>query len=940
MAEKGSMGDDPLAWLADDDTQADVAESKPVKKPTEKKAERKRSAPATAQVEDQAEAKKSDTELIEESFAALADQGEAIVAEFYRHLFEHYPELEPLFENTAPAAQRKKLLAALKLLVQNLRKPDVLQGYLKELGARHQGYGVEPDDYDKVAHSLLSVLGARAGALWTDDVEQAWTGTLLTVKELMTGAYGPVEIDAMAATENNKELIRLRSAVDGAMTAIMMVDRDFNITYVNQATRSMLSEHEATLAETFPGFSVDALVGSNIDIFHRNPKHQRQLLSDPDNLPYSTDITVGPLKFRLNVTAAIDGDGEYIGNTLEWSNVTEVRQKEQDVARLQGAVQGAMTAIMMVDRNLEITYVNDATVNMLRPHQDVLREVYPGFDVDTLVGSNIDIFHKNPAHQRKLLSDPNNLPHTAEIKVGPLQFRLNVTATLDAGGNYIGNALEWSDITEAKAQAEKARALQAEIEGTMAALDRVMGVVAFDMEGNITDANDNFLQAVGYARAEVVGSHHRMFAPPELASSPDYVAFWAKLNRGEFDAGQYRNIGKGGRETWLQASYNPVLDADGKPYKVVTFATDITEQKQLQLTVEEVLSSTSVVMNAMSRGDLTKRMEGGYEGEFAQLQAAVNDTVNAIADVVEEITEASVSISSAASEISRGNMDLSQRTEEQASSLQETASSMEELTTTVRHNSDNAREANQLATEARTKAEQGGEVISKAIEAMAAISASSKKVADIIGVIDEIAFQTNLLALNAAVEAARAGEQGRGFAVVASEVRNLAQRSAAAAKEIKGLINDSGEKVGEGSALVNESGRTLEEIVNSFKKVGDIVSEIAAASLEQTAGIEQVNKAVAQMDEMTQQNAALVEQAAASSEALDEQGQNLQQRMEFFDIGLEKQAPPPRARERSRGRSEREESRGRAAPARAERTTERRPVRSSVRDDSDEWNEF
>ena len=257
---------------------------------------------------------------------------------------------------------------------------------------------------------------------------------------------------------------------------------------------------------------------------------------------------------------------------------------------------------------------------------------------------------------------------------------------------------------------------------------------------------------------------------------------------------------------------------------------------------------------------------------------------------------------------------------------------MEELTSTVRQNSDNARQANQLASSSREQAEKGGSVIKEAIEAMTAISASSKKVTDIIGVIDEIAFQTNLLALNAAVEAARAGEQGRGFAVVASEVRNLAQRSASAAKEIKELINDSGEKVKEGSMLVDESGRTLEEIVASSKKVGDIISEIAAAGAEQSQGIEQVNKAVTQMDEMTQQNAALVEQAAAASESLDDQAKSMQRMMSFFDVG-EESAPAPVARVAA-------EKPAPVARAAAKPTKSKPAPRPAAPSSDDEWDEF
>jgi methyl-accepting chemotaxis protein len=266
------------------------------------------------------------------------------------------------------------------------------------------------------------------------------------------------------------------------------------------------------------------------------------------------------------------------------------------------------------------------------------------------------------------------------------------------------------------------------------------------------------------------------------------------------------------------------------------------------------------------------------------MSQGVNALLQTMSDLISQIKVAAADVHRGAEEISVGNVNLSQRTEEQAASLEETASSMEEMTTTVKQNADNASQASQLAVAARDKAELGGSVVGSAVRAMSEINDSSKKIADIIGVIDEIAFQTNLLALNAAVEAARAGEQGRGFAVVATEVRSLAGRSATAAKEIKGLIQDSVRKVTEGSALVTQSGQTLELIVASIKKVADIVGEIAAASREQSAGIEQVNKAVMQMDEMTQQNAALVEESTAASQSMATQARALSQTMERYRV--------------------------------------------------------
>ncbi len=286
-------------------------------------------------------------------------------------------------------------------------------------------------------------------------------------------------------------------------------------------------------------------------------------------------------------------------------------------------------------------------------------------------------------------------------------------------------------------------------------------------------------------------------------------------------------------------------------------------------------------------GNLTQRIEPQYlrrGDEIGDLAQALDNMADQLKKMVGQVTQATGHVTAASAEIARGSSDLAQRTEEQASALEETASSMEELTGTVKQSAENAGQANQLASAARAQAEQGGQVVEQAVAAMGAIHHSSKKIADIIGVIDEIAFQTNLLALNAAVEAARAGEQGRGFAVVAGEVRKLAQRSADAAKEIKALITDSVTKVEDGGALVERSGKTLQEIVTAIKKVSDIVAEMAAASREQASGIEQVNKAILQMDQTTQQNAALVEQTAAASHAMGEQAQQLQQLMAFFKL--------------------------------------------------------
>ncbi|MBE0619750.1 MAG: methyl-accepting chemotaxis protein [Burkholderiales bacterium] len=320
-------------------------------------------------------------------------------------------------------------------------------------------------------------------------------------------------------------------------------------------------------------------------------------------------------------------------------------------------------------------------------------------------------------------------------------------------------------------------------------------------------------------------------------------------------------------------------------------------------------AAATAVANRIAAGELAHEVPV-KKGDTSSLMAAMAKMRQNLADIIGQINTAASTITTASREIASGNADLSQRTEEQASSLEETASSMEELTSTVRQNAENARQANQLAASASEVAVKGGVVVGEVVDTMSSINESSKKIVDIISVIDGIAFQTNILALNAAVEAARAGEQGRGFAVVAGEVRSLAQRSAAAAKEIKALIGDSVGKVGAGTKLVDEAGKTMQEVVTSVKRVTDIMAEITAASQEQSSGIEQVNQAVTQMDQVTQQNAALVEQAAAAAESMMNQTESLKQAVAVFDLGKDSAGSTASGREAA----ERTRQPARAAP--------------------------
>lgn len=609
------------------------------------------------------------------------------------------------------------------------------------------------------------------------------------------------------------------------------------------------------------------------------------------------------------------------------TDITEQKLKNADF-------EGQITAIGKSQGVIEVAL--DGTV--LKVNQTYLDML--GYSEGELVGHNVTkvldpVFASSEAYKtlwNKLVKGGSDIGQYKRIaKDGhEVWIQASYNPIYDLKGNPFKIVNYTMDITESKL-------LAADNAGQISGIHKTQGVIEFDMSGKIISANENFLNLSGYSEAEIIGKNHSMFVDSAYRVSHDYRAFWDALNHGEAQVGQVKRINKAGNSLWMQAIYNPILDMNGKPFKVVKYATDITEQHNNAQVLANAVEETKEVIESAKVGDLSSRVSlEGKTGAIASLCDGVNALMDKMTEIILQVREAGETINTAAGEISTGNNDLSSRTESQASSLEETAASMEELATTVKQNSDNAKQANQLASAASGVAIKGGEVVDEVVTTMTAINESAKKIEDIISVIDGIAFQTNILALNAAVEAARAGEQGRGFAVVAGEVRNLAQRSASAAKEIKDLINNSVAKTAEGTLLVEEAGKTMKEVVSSVQRVTDIMGEIAAASAEQSAGINQVNEAVTNMDEVTQQNAALVEEAAAAAESLVEQAENLVQVVSVFKLdnspSIERRSPKSPMRTSARNLSQK-------IDLKIEKRTALKTFGKTGTDDT-EWTEF
>ena len=552
-------------------------------------------------------------------------------------------------------------------------------------------------------------------------------------------------------------------------------------------------------------------------------------------------------------------------------------------------VENAAVRVIVADRDLTVLYMNAASKETLLELEHLLP-----CRVDEIVGQSIDIFHKNPDFQRRFLANPKNLPHSAEIRLGPETMDLHVTAVRDSDGNYIGPMITWNLITEKKALELQTADMLAQME----ALGRTNMVIQFNVDGSVITANDNFLSAMGYTIDEIRGRHHSMFCDEQYRNSPDYREFWAKLNRGEYVKGDLQRITKSGNVVWIQAAYNPIRDASGKITKVVKFATDITaavhaRNENLRVQAEQLAAANELrakvarlvqVVQAIANGDLTQKVEQGGDDDLGQLAASVKRMSTDLRELISQMIESATQQTEGARAIAESSQNLSEGAQSQAASVEEMSASIEDLVRSIQVISESSSEARHQAESTAELAKSGGNSVNEAISSMRLIQKSSEQINDIIQVISEIASQTNLLALNAAIEAARAGEHGLGFAVVADEVRKLAERSSLAAKEITQLIKESTRRVAEGAELSENVGKSLGSIVQAVEQTASGIARIADSTETQAESAKEVQLAIRSVGKTTESNAAASEEMAASAEELGAQASTLQELVARFKV--------------------------------------------------------
>ncbi len=709
---------------------------------------------------------------------------------------------------------------------------------------------------------------------------------------------------------------RLRTALESVSSSVMIADAGNNVIFMNASVSAMLATAENDIRKDLPNFATSKVMGSNIDIFHKNPAHQRDMLARLRET-YRTQITVGGRIFGLIATPIVDKAGVRQGTVVEWADKTvEIAAREVEVrsaaenTRIKNALDKCSTNVMIADASNHIIYMNETVAAMMQGNENELRKSLPNFNARKLIGENIDVFHKNPAHQRGMLSALSSTYKT-QIQVGSLAFGLIANPITDADGKRVGTVVEWADKTQEIAAREVELKLGAENTRIKNALDKcTTNVMIADVNNHIIYMNETVTEMMQRNESELRKSLPNFNSRQLIGENIDVFHKNPSHQRGMLAALKttYRTQIQVGN-LYFGLIANPIIDVKGERVGTVVewadrtlevnvekevgnivegavmgnFTTRLNEEgktgffaklskdiNRLMETSDDGLNEVLRVLAALAQGDLTQTIDKDYAGTFGALKAASNETVDKLASIVTDVINATDALSNASEQVSATSQALSQAASEQAASVEETSASIEQMAAGINQNAENAKVTDGIAGKASKEAIEGGDAVKKTVSAM-------KEIASKIGIIDDIAYQTNMLALNAAIEAARAGEHGKGFAVVAAEVRKLAERSQVAAKEIGDLASGS-------VKMAERAGDLIDEIVPGIGRTSDLVQEIAAASQEQSAGVGQINTAMNQMNQITQTNASSSEELAATAEEMTSQAEQLLELVGFFQL--------------------------------------------------------
>jgi methyl-accepting chemotaxis protein len=679
--------------------------------------------------------------------------------------------------------------------------------------------GLNDAHYDAVVGHLASVLGDLG--ISQDLIEEVGT----VAESVRDDVLGRKNIKVVSQESDGAESIQAMSAINGSATAVMMVDRDLVVTYVNPATMKLFKDNLRVFQEAYKGFDPNAIVGTCIDIFHKNPSHQRRILSDEKNLPWKADIKVGPLTFALNVCAMKDNNGRYVGNSLEWANVTEARRDADEATRIQSAIDGSATAVMMIDRDFNVTYVNASTMKLFKDNLRVFQGAYMGFDPDKIVGTCIDIFHKNPAHQRRILDDEKNLPWKANIQVGPLHFALSVSAMKDKSGKYIGNSLEWANVTEAKRLANETARMQSAMEGSATA------VMMIDRDFNITYVNP--------ASMKLFKDNLRIFKEAFKGFNPDTIigtcidifhknpAHQRKLLADVNNLPHTAEIKIGPLTVKLNVS--AMLDSQGNYIGNSLEWSNITAERAAEESIAATIKEVDARTGELNRANVTMiALSGKMSTQVQQITAETSSAASG----AEEMSNTMTSISAAAEQASANINSVAVSTEQMTNSVAEIA-----------NNTERAREVTQNAVRN----------VENASARVGELDSAAKEISQVIEAIVEIAEQTKLLALNATIEAARAGEAGKGFAVVANEVKELAKQTREATADIRKKIENMQSstkstvgEIGNINKVMNDVNEIVGIIATSVEEQNAATKDIASNISQASAGVKDVTSSVVQ----------------------------------------------------------------------------------------------